>query len=539
MTRGERATRWAVVLIGLAPLAPTLVGSAVNIWYNLTEIDPLLTEAQRRIFVETTTHFNIFVYPPAFALWLWVVWSLRAPLRALTRGEPVDQEQLARARRRVINLPWWVVVVCGTGWALCIPVFLYRLEAGPEPLKAMVYAHLPISFAISGMIATTHGFFGVELLSQRLLYPVFFHDAPAWRTPGAHALSLRERGLLWALSAGVCPIVSLVMLAVVPKTVEAPGFALAVGAIGVLFGLVTAWLVGRLVTEPINDLTGAALSVSRGDLGIKIERTRADEFGPLIDAFNTMVGGLREKMRIEENFGRHVGQAVARQIMERPEGLGGAEQEITVLFLDIRGFTARAAGAPPAAIVALLNAFFAEMVEVIERRHGGIVNKFLGDGLMAIFGDWTGRADHADAAFSAATDMLVALSTFNAGLVKQGETPLRVGIGVHTGHAVVGSIGSPHRMEYTAIGDAVNVASRVEGVAAALGEQLLVTAATRAALTRQAALEALPPQMVKGQREPVAIFRPITPTGGGDTAVATGATAVMKPSDRYKRSRST
>jgi adenylate cyclase len=511
MTRAERATRWALVLIGLAPLAPTLIGSAVNIWYNLVEIDPLLTEAQRRIFVDTTARFNIFVYPPAFAVWVWIVWSLRAPFRALTRGEPVDRERLARARRRVINLPWWVVVVCGTGWALCIPVFLYRLQAGAEPLHVMVYAHLPISFAISGMIATTHGFFGVELLSQRLLYPVFFHDAPAWRTPGGHALSLRERGLLWALSAGVCPIVSLVMLAVVPKTVEAPGFALAVGAIGVLFGLVTAWLVGRLVTEPIDDLTGAALSVSKGDLGIKIERTRADEFGPLIDAFNTMVGGLREKVRIEENFGRHVGQAVARQIMERPEGLGGAEQEITVLFLDIRGFTARAANAPPAAIVGLLNAFFAEMVEVIERRHGGIVNKFLGDGLMAIFGDWTGRADHADAAFGAATDMLVALSAFNARLTAQGEAPLRVGIGVHTGAAVVGSIGSPHRMEYTAIGDAVNVASRVEGVAALLGEQLLVTAATRAALHGDVALEALPPQQVKGQRDPVAIFRPVAP----------------------------
>ena len=287
-----------------------------------------------------------FVYPPAFLVWLWVVWSLRGPFRALTRGEPIDRERLARARRRVINLPWWVVVVCGTGWGLCIPVFLWRLQAGAEPLHPMVYAHLPISFVISGMIATTHGFFGVELLTQRRLYPVFFHDSPAWRTPGGHALSLRERGLLWALSAGVCPIVSLVLLAIVPKPVEEPGFALAVGAIGILFGLVTAWLVGRLVTEPIDDLTGAALSVSQGDLGVSIERSRADEFGPLIDAFNTMVGGLREKVRIEENFGRHVGQAVAREIMARPEGLGGAEQQITVLFLDIRGFTARVLGEP-------------------------------------------------------------------------------------------------------------------------------------------------------------------------------------------------
>jgi adenylate cyclase len=262
------------------------------------------------------------------------------------------------------------------------------------------------------------------------------------------------------------------------------------------------------VTEPINDLTLAARAVSRGDLTVGIARPRADEFGPLIDAFNTMVSGLREKERIEESFGRHVGQAVARAIMARPAGLGGAEEPITVLFLDIRGFTARADGVAPQTIVALLNGFFAEMVEVIEQRHAGIVNKFLGDGLMAIFGDWTGRADHADAAVAAAREMLSRLAAFNAELVARGEAPLHVGIGVHTGRAVVGSIGSPHRMEFTAIGDAVNVAARVEGLAAALGEPMLLTAATRAALRSTPALEVLGAHDVKGQREPIVVYRP-------------------------------
>ena len=110
--------------------------------------------------------------------------------------------------------------------------------------------------------------------------------------------------------------------------------------------------------------------------------------------------------------------------------------------------------------------------------------------------------------------MLTALAAFNTRLAERGETPIKVGIGVHTGTAVVGSIASPRRMEYTAIGDAVNVASRVEGVAAVLGEPLLVTAATRAALQREAALEALAPQRVKGQRDPVVVYRPVAPTAG-------------------------
>src|SRR5439155_1644150 len=169
---------------------------------------------------------NLAVYPPALFAWVWVIASLRAPMRALTRGASIDAAVLVRARRRVINLPWWIVVICGAGWLLCIPVFLWALARGGEPLHPLVYVHLP------------------------------------------------------------------------------------------------AWLVGRLVTEPIYDLTRAAESVGAGNLGVTIDRPRADEFGPLIDAFNGMVAGLREKARIEENFGRHVGETVARAIMARPEGLG-------------------------------------------------------------------------------------------------------------------------------------------------------------------------------------------------------------------------
>ena len=135
------------------------------------------------------------------------------------------------------------------------------------------------------------------------------------------------------------------------------------------------------------------------------------------------------------------------------------------------------------------------------------MNKFLGDGLMALFGGWTGHDDHADAAVAAATEMLARLEAFNAGLSARGEAPFRVGIGIHTGNAVVGSIGSPHRMEYTAIGDAVNVASRVEGLTSALGEPLLVSAATRDALRHDVALEALGAHEVKGQPDPVVVFR--------------------------------
>lgn len=475
-----------------------LIGSAINIWFNVTNIDPLLTQGQRAIFVRTVTLFNLVVYPVLGAVGAWLLLSLRRPFREQMRGGIADAGRRLRAQRRVINLPWYLVGLAVIGWGLCTPVFLAALRHSPEPLDPMLYAQLPISFGISGMIAITHGFFAVELVSQRLLYPVFFRDALPAATPGAFALSLRARGMLLALSAGVCPIVSLLLLTLVPRPEENAAFALSVGGLGIALGLTTAWLLGRLVTEPVDELRRATRAVAAGDLSVRIPDLRADEFGQLIDGFNTMVAELREKRRLEEDLGRHVGERIARQILGRERGLGGVEEELTVVFVDIRNFTARSAVTAPEQVVRVLNLFLSEMVDVIEQRHGGIVNKFLGDGLMALFAEWTGRADHADAAVAAGREMLQRLQAINARLRATGEPPLAIGVGIHTGRAVVGSIGSPRRMEYTAIGDAVNVAARVESLTKVVGAPLLLTEATRQALRTRLPLELLPAQQVKG-----------------------------------------
>jgi adenylate cyclase len=504
------AVRHSLLLLGVAPIVPQVVGSAVNIWYNIIHIKPLLSAAQLEVFLRTIAVFNVTVYPLALLGWIWALYSLWGPWRGLMAGRPVSSEMLLRGRRRVINLPWWGMGLCGSGWLLCIPVFLTVLSRAPGTLDPRLYAHLPISFLISALIAITHSFFAIELLSHRYLYPVFFRDTRPADVPGTLALSLQGRGLLWAVSAGLCPIASLLLLMLAPHDpggTDTPWFALAVGGLGIGFGLTTAWMVGLLVTEPVKQLKQAAQRVAGGDLGVQVALLRADEFGPLIDEFNQMIVELREKNRLKETLGTHVGQQAARQILTRDPGLGGVEEEVTVMFADIRNFSARCAASAPQEAVSLLNLFLAEMVEVVEQKHDGMVNKFLGDGFMALFGTWNGQDGHADAAVMAGRDMLARLEALNARLVREGQLPLAIGIGIHTGRAVVGSLGSPRRMEYTAIGNTVNVASRVEELTKLVGESLLLTAATYAALRASAGLEALPPQQIKGHTEPIVVYR--------------------------------
>ncbi len=507
--RPDWLTRNSLWLLGVALLVPNLIGSAVNIGYNLIHIQPLLTADQERAFSRTILVYNVAVYPVAVYVWLWCVLSLRPSFRRLLDDGAVAAEPLAAARRRVINLPWYGSAVAAVCWFLCIPVFLVAMTAVAGPLDERLYWHLPISFLISGLMAITHGFFAVEITGQRLLFPVFFRDARPANTPGTLPLTLRVRGLIWAISAGVCPIASLVLLNLAPHDASRSSvwFPIAVGGIGIAFGMTTAWLVGMLVADPVVALRQAAQAVAAGDRDVHIPLLHADEFGPLIDEFNQMVAELGEKERLQQTFGLHVGHEAARQIMQRDPGLGGVDEEITVAFVDIRNFTARTAACSPAQTVGMLNMFLTEMVEVVEDRHGGMVNKFLGDGFMALFGAGGTHPDHADAATAAGREMLARLTDLNRRLGEHGHAPLQIGVGIHSGRAVVGSIGSPSRMEFTAIGDTVNVAARVEALTKLVGEPLLLTAATSALLRSSPPTEELPPQEVKGKALPLRICR--------------------------------
>ncbi|HEV7404619.1 MAG TPA: adenylate/guanylate cyclase domain-containing protein [Chthoniobacteraceae bacterium] len=493
----------------LAPVLPQLFGSAFNIWYNFSVVIPLLaTDALRQRFFTACIAYNAIAYPLTILAWLLAVGALRPVLRRLLAGEKVAASALLAARRRAINLPWWGALLAGSGWLVCIPVFLVALAAVPGPLPPMLLWHLPISFLVSGFIAITHTFFVTELTTHRVLFPILFARERADQTPGALSLSLRGRGLLWAVSAGICPIGSLLLLSFAPP---APGtnpewFAIFVGTVGIAFGLCTALMIARLVAEPIDHLRAAAQAVAQGRLDVEVPMHRADEFGLLAAEFNHMIGELRGKEQLRQTFGLHVGRRASEQILARDPGLSGVEQIITVMFVDIRSFTRRSEVCPPAEMVRLLNEFLKVMVEIVETQHGGMINKFLGDGFIALFGIGPDSDRHATDALRAGAEMLRGLAGLNERLAGTCGEPLAIGIGIHTGPAIVGSIGSPDRLEFTAIGSTVNLASRIEGLTKTVGTPLLLTAATKRAVREEIALREYPPQTVRGVDEPVAVY---------------------------------
>ena len=279
---------------------------------------------------------------------------------------------------------------------------------------------------------------------------------------------------------------------------------LAVSAAVILLGIVIALFLGFRFSRPVTQLVAATEEISKGNYQHKVILDRNDELGNLSIAFNRMSRELWRKSMTERSFGKYVGAEVLEMIMANPESvwLKGHRSKATVIFADIRGFTAYSESQEPETVVEKLNAYFEIATDTI-LRHGGYVDKFIGDAVLGVFGVPVFREDHVERAVRAAFEIQSRLAETGAA----SGNPLlpAVGIGLNTGVVVSGNIGSQTKMEYTVIGDSVNVASRISGLAGP-GEII----AGREVYERMgAAVSAvpLPPQQLKGKADPIDVFR--------------------------------
>ena len=294
-------------------------------------------------------------------------------------------------------------------------------------------------------------------------------------------------------------------------------------------------LLARWIDRPVAQLVRASEQVARGNLEVQVPVTREDELGVLATQFNAMVVGLRQLLFVKDLFGRFVSPEVSDQLLAGQIALGGERRVVTILFSDLRDFTRLSEESAPEAMVDLLNAYFRAVVRAA-RAHGGIVNKFGGDSTLIIFGAPVAMADHADRALATALAMRAALENLNARRAEEGAEPLRQGIGINTGPVVAGQIGSEDRMEYTVIGDSVNLAARLQGITKDLPDcDIVFSDSTRAALADPAAWRwaDLGTAPVRGKRQAVALYSLLAPAPvgerlpAGDAAAPPGAGVVV------------
>ncbi len=219
--------------------------------------------------------------------------------------------------------------------------------------------------------------------------------------------------------------------------------------------------------------------------------------------FAASIAAATARDRVTNLFGQHVSPQVVERLMAEGTSTSGDMRQVAVMFVDFRGFTAGARSRSPQDVVDRLDGAFAVLVEILDR-HGGIVNKFLGDGFLALFGAPLAASDAAHRAVAAGREMLEAMDRINS----ETSWPLRIGIGIHFGEVVAGNIGSPRRKEYTVIGDTVNFASRLEALNKDFGSQLLISEAVREALGAEGDdAVALGEVEVRGYERPVAVFQ--------------------------------
>jgi adenylate cyclase len=393
--------------------------------------------------------------------WIWAERLIRPAVGWLKE----DREPTERERDGTLRLPVTCAMIDATMWVTAAVLFgVLNADASVD-----MALHVSSTILMGGITTLAVAY----LLNERIQRSVTARALAAAPPTEPRGPGVKGRLLIaWTTATGV-PLAGLVLVgcqALIDDSVsreEVVRSVVALGAGALVIGLLATALVAKSVAEPLTDMRRALRRIEEGDLDARVRVDDGSEVGLVQSGFNRMAAGLNEREQIRELFGRHVGEDVARAALDRGTALGGEVREVAALFVDLVGSTRLAAERPPQDVVALLNRFFAIVVDVVGR-HGGWVNKFEGDAALVVFG-----APVADDA--CASSALASARELDARLRR--ELPeLCAGIGVSAGPALAGNVGAEHRHEYTVIGDPVNEAARLCDLAKRRPERVVASA---------------------------------------------------------------
>ena len=414
----------------------------------------------------------------------------------LLAGGPLTGE----GKRLALSLP--LRLATGTGLAWMGAAALYGSLNALFGARAVDVARIVSGIVLGGLVTSALSY----LLAERRFRPVLVLALGGEPSPRG-GLGIRTRLLTAWLVGSLLPLVAVALLPFEHTSaglVSIPVSIASLAVIGALAGFFVTGASAGSVSEPLLRVRRALDAVRQGDLSVEVPVDDNGEVGRLEAGVNRMVAGLRERRRLEELFGRHVGEAVAAQALAEEAVLGGHLRELSVLFVDLIGSTALAASRPPDEVVTVLNRLFGVVVDAVTE-HGGWVNKFEGDGALCVFGVPTPVPDHAAAALSSARRLRAELERVGA----QGQV-LDAGIGVSSGVAVAGNVGALDRYEYTVIGDPVNEAARLSELAKDHPGRVLASkrAVDAAASAESAQWETTGEVQLRGRDRPTVLMAP-------------------------------
>jgi len=284
-------------------------------------------------------------------------------------------------------------------------------------------------------------------------------------------------------------------------------------AIGILFvlvgGVVVAHQVSQSMSRPLSALSTFAHRIGSGDLTGRATIEGKDVVGQLSGALNDMAAGLQERDHVKEVFGRYIATQVSDKILKGQVNLGGEARRVTILFSDIRNFTGMSEQMTPQQVVGFLNDYFSEMVDAVFEQ-GGVLDKFMGDGLMAVFGSLGDQPDHPRRAVLAALRMKALLGKINGERAMAGRAPIAIGVGIHTDEVIVGNIGSRKRLEYTVVGDGVNTTSRLQTLNKEFGTTILISETTYAAIKDDFECRMMPEAQLRGKTKELRFYEVVS-----------------------------
>jgi adenylate cyclase len=455
--------------------------------------------------------------PAAAAILVLLASPVSSALRALRSGGAPRPEQLEAARRRAINLPFYVALMNLVAWI--VPVVAFPLQLG---------LHSTLPWSIVGLFAaynftnalmiTLLAFIFLEHACRRTAVPLLFPEGRVRDQKGTVRLTIRKRLMLMYGAICLGPMVQTALVMNANASLDASlidppvvlknlgTFALILFCFTALYGLWLAALFARNLSAPAREIIEVAEKVTAGDYGTQVGVVSNDEIGYLGDRVNEMSRGLKERERIREMFNLFTSPEIGKEILSGRTFAGGELRRVTLLFSDLRGFTTMAERLPPEQVVESINSYFSEMSTAIVE-NGGIVLQYVGDEIEAVFGAPMDDPRHADKAVAAALAMRERLDTLNRHRTSRGEEPFRHGVGVHTGTALAGIVGSRYKLSYAMVGDNVNIASRIQELNKELESDILISGDTRSSLTENYVMSEGVTVSVKGRERPLEVYR--------------------------------